>query len=163
MKCNQSRPGFELVSPCPFLTTIAITPRAPQIYLGVLLLTRVTRYYLTQSSGKGVHAFLKGITSKVNVTERLKFDVTRSSSITTMSRGHLTDVSIRACYNIPSSSRRTNSTEFTNSLSLSYAIRPSRPSLLVCLLHSIHCLHRVDKSINQPLCTGTRSIFFSRV
>ena len=29
MKCNQSRPGFELVSPCPFPTTITTTPRAP--------------------------------------------------------------------------------------------------------------------------------------
>ena len=29
MKCNQSRPGIELVSPCPFPTTITITPRAP--------------------------------------------------------------------------------------------------------------------------------------
>ena len=29
MKCNQSRPRFELVSPCPFPTTITITPRAP--------------------------------------------------------------------------------------------------------------------------------------
>ena len=28
MKCNQSRPGFELVSPCPFPMTITITPRA---------------------------------------------------------------------------------------------------------------------------------------
>ena len=27
-KCNQSRPGFELVSPCSFSTTITITPRA---------------------------------------------------------------------------------------------------------------------------------------
>ena len=27
MKCNQTRPGFELVSPCPFPTTITITPR----------------------------------------------------------------------------------------------------------------------------------------
>ena len=27
MKCNQSRPGFELVSPCPIPTTITITPR----------------------------------------------------------------------------------------------------------------------------------------
>ena len=31
MKCNQSRPGFELVSPCPFPTTITTTPRAPYI------------------------------------------------------------------------------------------------------------------------------------
>ena len=29
MKCNQPRQGFELVSPCPFPTTITITPRAP--------------------------------------------------------------------------------------------------------------------------------------
>ena len=29
VKCNHSRPGFELVSPCPFPTTITITPRAP--------------------------------------------------------------------------------------------------------------------------------------
>ena len=29
MKCNQSRPGFEFVSPCPFPTTISITPRTP--------------------------------------------------------------------------------------------------------------------------------------
>ena len=29
MKCNQSRPVFELVSPCPFPKTITITPRAP--------------------------------------------------------------------------------------------------------------------------------------
>ena len=29
MKCNQSRPGFELVSPCSFPTTVTITPRAP--------------------------------------------------------------------------------------------------------------------------------------
>ena len=32
MKCNQSRPGFELVSPCPFPATITITPRAPPWY-----------------------------------------------------------------------------------------------------------------------------------
>ena len=29
MKCNQPRPGFELMSPCPFPTTITITPWAP--------------------------------------------------------------------------------------------------------------------------------------
>ena len=29
MKCNQSRPGFELESPCSFPTTITTTPRAP--------------------------------------------------------------------------------------------------------------------------------------
>ena len=29
MKCNQSGPGFELVSPCPYPATITITLRAP--------------------------------------------------------------------------------------------------------------------------------------
>ena len=33
MKCNQSRPGFEPVSPCPFPPTITITPRVPPIKL----------------------------------------------------------------------------------------------------------------------------------
>ena len=34
MKCNQSGPGFELASPCPFPTMITITPRAlPSDYL----------------------------------------------------------------------------------------------------------------------------------
>ena len=31
MKCNQSGPEFELVSPCPYPATITITPRAPGI------------------------------------------------------------------------------------------------------------------------------------
>ena len=31
MKCNQYRPGFELVSPCSFPTAITTTPRAPPI------------------------------------------------------------------------------------------------------------------------------------
>ena len=33
MKCNKSHPGFELVSPCPFPTTITITPRAHPLVL----------------------------------------------------------------------------------------------------------------------------------
>ncbi len=31
MKCNQPRPGFELVSLCPFPTMITITPRAEEV------------------------------------------------------------------------------------------------------------------------------------
>ncbi len=31
MKCNQSRPGFELVSPRPIPMTITITPRAEEV------------------------------------------------------------------------------------------------------------------------------------
>ena len=39
MKCNQSRPGFELVSPCPYPATITITPRAPPVLtLGAVIL-----------------------------------------------------------------------------------------------------------------------------
>ena len=37
-KCSQSRPGFELVSPCPFPTTITITPRAPPKYFYLTLI-----------------------------------------------------------------------------------------------------------------------------
>ena len=44
MKCNQSRPRFELVSPCPFPTTITITPRAtPSAHSN---LSNVEVYYL---------------------------------------------------------------------------------------------------------------------
>ena len=32
MKCPQSRPGFELVSPSPFPTTITVTPGAPPLH-----------------------------------------------------------------------------------------------------------------------------------
>ena len=32
MKCNQSGPGFELVSPCPYPATITITPREGDSY-----------------------------------------------------------------------------------------------------------------------------------
>ena len=55
MKCNQSRPGFELVSPCPFPLTNTITPRAPPnkwqlllhwvtIFNWGVMLTRVKKY-----------------------------------------------------------------------------------------------------------------------
>ena len=40
MKCNQSRPGFELVSPCPFPTTITITPRVPSKGVFTLIKTK---------------------------------------------------------------------------------------------------------------------------
>ena len=33
MKCNQSRPGFELVLPCPYPAMITITPRAPPKFI----------------------------------------------------------------------------------------------------------------------------------
>ncbi len=33
MKCNQPRPGLELISPCPFPTTITITTQAPPFSL----------------------------------------------------------------------------------------------------------------------------------
>ena len=36
VKCNQPRPGFELMSPCPLPTAITITPRAPPLLLPLL-------------------------------------------------------------------------------------------------------------------------------
>ena len=38
MKCNQSRPGFELMSPCPFPMTITTTPRANLVHLFIMWL-----------------------------------------------------------------------------------------------------------------------------
>ena len=43
VKCNQSRPGFELVSPCPFPTTITITPQAPHWNLTIRLFRVIIR------------------------------------------------------------------------------------------------------------------------
>ena len=43
MNCNQSRPGFEHVSPCPFPTTITITPRLYNAH------TRILRAILNKS------------------------------------------------------------------------------------------------------------------
>ncbi len=45
MECNQSRPGFELVSPCSFPTTITITPRAPPLTLSRLLKKKLDGNY----------------------------------------------------------------------------------------------------------------------
>ena len=39
MKCNQSRIGFELVSPCPFPTTITTAPRAPPFTYSYLIIS----------------------------------------------------------------------------------------------------------------------------
>ena len=53
MKCNQSRPGFELVSPCPFSTTVTITPRTP-------LKANVRLYHLSLT-GCDAMSFLSGL------------------------------------------------------------------------------------------------------
>ena len=69
MKCNQHRPGFELVSPCSFPTTITITPRAPPFFFFFFC-------YLTHSfEDKGVHTFPKGICPRVNVIARLEYEL----------------------------------------------------------------------------------------
>ena len=46
MKCNQPHPGFELVSPCPFPTTITITPRA-----SISMQTKPSTYSFNQKGG----------------------------------------------------------------------------------------------------------------
>ena len=55
VKCNQSRSGFELVSPCPFPTTITITPRAlPKLWalscFYSLLSLKILHIYISSSS-----------------------------------------------------------------------------------------------------------------
>ena len=45
MKCNQSRPGFELVSPCPFPTAITTTPRVPLQWRGSPHSTKPLHYW----------------------------------------------------------------------------------------------------------------------
>ena len=50
MKCNQSRPGFELESPCPFPTTITITPRAPPLLLMLSVVAMIPRNYILRKS-----------------------------------------------------------------------------------------------------------------
>ena len=55
-KCNQSRPGFELVSPCPFPTTITTTPRAPPrrlMYSNYLYLIDIHVLILSQETNVG--------------------------------------------------------------------------------------------------------------
>ena len=64
MKCNQSRPGFELESPCPFPTTITITPREPPghviVSVGYLLLLRCYNMHISPGShGKSCFIFWK--------------------------------------------------------------------------------------------------------
>ena len=55
MKCNQSRPEFELVSPCSFPTTITITPRAPPISNSLTMNEKW--YYLRGVSDHGSFQF----------------------------------------------------------------------------------------------------------
>ena len=44
MKRNQSRPGFELVSPCPYLTTITITRLYPYVGESIYVFRVVFEY-----------------------------------------------------------------------------------------------------------------------
>ena len=73
MKCNQSRPGFELTSPCPFPTTIAITPLA----LPNLRLWNNTRCVdkqlksINQSTNKFQCIYLRLININLNQSKRL--------------------------------------------------------------------------------------------
>ena len=47
MKCNQSRPRFELVSPCPFPATITIIPGAPPWTCIYVINTYIYMYSIT--------------------------------------------------------------------------------------------------------------------
>ena len=50
MKCNQSRPGFELLSPCPIPTTITITPLAPPYSVLLFSFTWISAQHPLESS-----------------------------------------------------------------------------------------------------------------
>ena len=50
MKCNQSNPGFELVSPCPFPTKITTTPRAPPCWWEVATISNSLQPYVSLKS-----------------------------------------------------------------------------------------------------------------
>ena len=73
--------------PCPFPTTIAITPRTPPQFNGIstscgllnakpILIEEKQRYFLTTAGGdKEVHTFLKGISPKVTIIAGLEFEL----------------------------------------------------------------------------------------
>ena len=61
MKCNESRPGFELVSPCPFPTTITITPRAPPRFI----LSDKFNFHIIDNLSIAVRAFASMIRYKL--------------------------------------------------------------------------------------------------
>ena len=116
MKCNEFRPGFELVSPCSFPTTITITPRAPPGFFvkwhinlcrlfnaKAILLEEQLWYYLTHSwEDKGVHTFPKGICPKVNVIARLEYHslttIPLSITLTITPRGHPPEIFLISRY-----------------------------------------------------------------
>ena len=60
MKCNQSGPGFELVSPCPYPAMITITPQAPPLVIVTL--------YVHSSSHRTSHstssAWIESVTAR---------------------------------------------------------------------------------------------------
>ena len=46
VNCNQLRPGFELVSSCPFPTTMTIIPQTPPLYTRNLVVKFRQKYIL---------------------------------------------------------------------------------------------------------------------
>ena len=71
MKCNQSRPGFELVSPCPFPKTITTTPRAPPKTLTLTHLPEDVREHMTHSD-----TFVKCINDSIATLGEVICDIT---------------------------------------------------------------------------------------
>ena len=66
MKCNHSRPGFELVSPCPFPTTITTTPRAPPKIPSIVSLLSAKICILTESTISGELVWLVFILNTIS-------------------------------------------------------------------------------------------------
>ena len=69
MKCNQSRPGFELVSQCPFPTTITITQRVPPV--SCLFFNRfLHRSFLSNLHVTGINCVNKILTPTITIPPR---------------------------------------------------------------------------------------------
>ena len=90
MKCNQSRPEFELESPCPFPTTITITPRALPASGGVMV-SKLDWQILTSEFDSpcvphlcSLVLHLSKMLRKLNVSQKVLPDSSQSSCFYTL-------------------------------------------------------------------------------
>ena len=96
MKCNRSRAGFELISPCPFPMTIIITSRTPPKVAEILIvdgfLGTVPKRPGKETERTGNHNFVrsvkcknkKTVDSKVNYISLLLNSKTREEGVLRM-------------------------------------------------------------------------------
>ena len=102
MKYNRSRPGFELVSPCPFPTTITITPRAsvpiiisqsPFLFLSLSLSIYIYIYIYIYHHEHYYVMLWAWISLTLSLHPSLSFIAPRSSNLHPISRIYLMQIS----------------------------------------------------------------------